>query len=245
MAERKWVLVTGGSRGIGREIVAELAQRWNVVFTWRTGQQQSEEVISACCELPGWVESVQCDGADINQVRSVTADLLSRHGAPHAVIHNAGITQDGLHLHHDADSWARVIETNLNAVFYFNKHLLPDMMAQRGGAIVLMSSVTAIKGNIGQTAYGASKAAMIGLGRSLALELGRFDIRVNCLLPGLIESDMTRNMPVDALKALRKQIALRRLGTAKEVAQAAGFLIGDDSRYMTGQSLILDGGITA
>lgn len=108
-----------------------------------------------------------------------------------------------------------------------------------------MSSVSAIKGNIGQSAYGASKAALIGLGRSLALEMGRFNIRVNCLLPGVIDSDMTRDMPADALKGLRKQIPLRRLGNAQEVARVSAFMIGNDSRYMTGQTLVLDGGLTA
>ncbi len=238
-------MVTGGSRGIGRAIVEELAQRWNVVFTWRSGQQQSEDVLAACGKLPGWVEGICCDGTDPGQVDKVTADLLTRHGAPHAIIHNAGITQDRLHLHHDAESWTRIIETNLNAVFYFNKNLLPEMLIQRSGAILLMSSVSAIKGNPGQTAYGASKAAMVGLGRSLALELGRFNIRVNCLLPGIIESEMTQEIPAEVQKLLRKQIALRRAGTVKEVAQAAAFLIGDESQYMTGQSLILDGGMTA
>lgn len=137
------------------------------------------------------------------------------------------------------------METNLNAVFYWNKHLLPAMISQGEGALLLMSSVSAIKGNVGQTAYGASKAAMVGLGRSLAQELGRFGIRVNCLLPGIIDSDMTRNMPPEALKGLRKQVPLRRLGTAQEVASVTAFMIGEESRYMTGQALVLDGGLTA
>jgi 3-oxoacyl-[acyl-carrier protein] reductase len=241
---KQWVLVTGGSRGIGRALVEELAKQWNVVFTCRNSQAQSAEVIEACAGLPGWVESCVCDGGDEEAVSRVAPDLLARFGAPFAVIHNAGITLDGLHIQQNGDNWRQVIDTNLNAIFYWNRHLLPAMMAEGEGAMVLMSSVSGIKGNIGQTAYAATKAAMIGMGRSLALEVARFGIRVNCLLPGIIESDMTDAIPAEALKALRKQIPLRRLGKANEVARAAVFMIGDDSRYMTGQTLILDGGLT-
>ncbi|VEI66136.1 SDR family NAD(P)-dependent oxidoreductase [Serratia rubidaea] len=240
-----WVLVTGGSRGIGRALVEELAQRWNVVFTWRNDEQASHEVVAACAGLPGRVAGYQCDGSKQDDVDRLAPELLARYGTPYAVIHNAGVTLDGLHIQQLGDTWRQVIETNLNAVFYWNKHLLPAMMSQGEGALLLMSSVSAIKGNVGQTAYGASKAAMVGLGRSLAQELGRFGIRVNCLLPGLIDSDMTRNMPPEALKVLRKQVPLRRLGTAQEVAAAATFMIGAESRYMTGQTLVLDGGLTA
>lgn len=242
---RQWVLVTGGSRGIGRALVEELAKQWNVVLTCRSAQSPSAGVIEACVGLPGWVESCICDGSDEQAVDLVAPELLARLGAPFAVIHNAGITQDGLHIQQTSERWRQVIDTNLNAIFYWNRHLLPAMMGQGEGAMVLMSSVTGIKGNIGQTAYAASKAAMIGLGKSLALEVARFNIRVNCLLPGIIDSEMTAAIPPEALKALRKQIPLRRLGKASEVARATVFLIGDDSRYMTGQSLILDGGLTA
>ncbi|MFI8417424.1 SDR family oxidoreductase [Serratia sp. NPDC078593] len=242
---KQWVLVTGGSRGIGRALVEELAQCWNVVFTWRSGEQASAETIAACANLAGWVESYPCDGSDQAAVERLAPELLARHGAPVAVIHNAGVTLDGLHISQTGDYWRQVMDTNLNAVFYWNKQLLPAMMAQGEGSLLLMSSVSGIKGNIGQTAYGASKAAMIGLSRSLAQELGRFGLRVNCLLPGIIESDMTRAMPAEALKALRKQIPLRRVGQAQEVAKAAAFMIGENSRYMTGQTLVLDGGLTA
>jgi 3-oxoacyl-[acyl-carrier protein] reductase len=241
---KQWVLVTGGSRGIGRALVEELAKQWNVVFTCRSGQSASAAVIETCAGLPGWVESCICDGSDEQAVNLVAPQLLARLGAPFAVIHNAGITQDDLHIQQTGERWRQVIDTNLNAIFYWNRHLLPAMMAQGEGAMVLMSSVTGIKGNTGQTAYGASKAAMIGLGKSLALEVARFGIRVNSLLPGIIESEMTQAIPPEALKALRKQIPLRRLGKASEVARTTAFLIGDDSRYMTGQILVLDGGLT-
>lgn len=241
----KWVLITGGSRGIGRALVEELARDWNVVFTCRSTGEASQATIDACANLPGWVEAYACDGSDESQVDALAPQLLEKHGAPYAVIHNAGITQDGLHIHQTAQSWQRVIDTNLNAVFYWNRHLIPAMMMNADGALVLMSSVTGIKGNVGQTAYGATKAAMIGLCRSLAPELGRFGLRVNCLAPGIIESDMTEAMPPAKLDAMRKQVPLKRLGTPQEVARVTAFLIGDDSRYMTGQTLVLDGGLTA
>lgn len=241
---KQWVLVTGGSRGIGRALVKELARQWNVVFTCRGSQALATNVVEASAGLPNWVESCVCDGSDEQAVNLIAPELLARFGAPFAVIHNAGITQDSLHLQQTGERWRQVIDTNLNAIFYWNRHLLPAMMAQGEGAMVLMSSVTAIKGNIGQTAYGASKAAMIGMGKSLALEVARFGIRVNCLLPGIIESEMTAVIPPEALKALRKQIPLRRLGKADEVARITAFLIGGDSRYMTGQTLVLDGGLT-
>ncbi|MEL4014912.1 SDR family NAD(P)-dependent oxidoreductase [Dryocola clanedunensis] len=242
--EKEWILVTGGSRGIGREVVKKLAQRWNVVFTWRSQQQDSDEVVRACGALPGRVEHVRCDGTAPATVRGVAMELLAEYGAPYGIVHNAGITEDSLHIHQQAESWNRVLETNLNAVFYWNQYLLPAMVEQGKGAMVLMSSATAIKGNVGQTAYGASKAAMLGLSRSLALELSRFGIRVNCLLPGYIASDMTAAMPERTIKSLHKMIPMRRLGTPEEVAQSVAFLIGEESSYMTGQSIVLDGGLT-
>lgn len=240
--QREWVLVTGGSRGIGRAVVEELATRWNVVFTCRGGGPSDGETEVGGS---GWIERCVCDGSDEQAVDLIAPALLARHGAPYAVIHNAGITHDDLHIRQTSERWRQVMDTNLNAIFFWNRHLLPAMIAQGRGALVLMSSVTGIKGNVGQTAYGASKAATIGMARSLALETARFGIRVNCLLPGFIGSEMTEAMPQEVLKALCKQIPLRRLGNAGEVARATAFLIGDDSSYMTGQTLVLDGGLTA
>jgi len=241
----QWILVTGGSRGIGRATVLRLAKKYNVVFTWFQGESAAREVELACAELPGKVEGYQCDGRDEQGVTRLATNLLTRYAAPHAVVHNAGITLDALHIHQSADNWRNVIDTNLNAIFYFNQLLLEPMMMQGGGSVVMLSSVTGVKGNSGQSAYAASKAAMIGLTRTLSLELGRFGVRVNCLLPGYIDTDMLADMPKEKLASVRKSIPLKRFGTADEVAGAVAWLVGDDSTYMTGQTLILDGGLSA
>ncbi|MDN5450620.1 MAG: SDR family oxidoreductase, partial [Enterobacterales bacterium] len=209
---QKWVLITGGSRGIGQTLVTELLPRWNVVFTGRSaeslvGTQRRAENL----QTDTWVQGHVCDGKNEQQVAQLAQRLIDKFGAPSAVIHNAGVTRDALHIHQDAEIWRDVLETNLVAIINWNRVLLPAMMLQGQGAIVLMSSVSAIKGNRGQTAYAASKAAMMGLARSLACEVGRFGIRVNCLAPGLIDSGMTQAIPESKLKAMRQEIPLRRL----------------------------------
>ncbi|MEH1318720.1 SDR family oxidoreductase, partial [Citrobacter farmeri] len=148
-------------------------------------------------------------------------------------------------IHQNARDWQEVLGNNLVAVVNWNRILLPAMMTQGSGSIVFMSSVTAVKGNSGQTAYAASKAAMIGLTHSLAREVGRFGIRVNCLAPGLIEGEMVQAIPEARLKAMRQNIPLRRLGRTQDVAHAVAFLAGEGSRYLTGQTLVLDGGLSA
>ena len=190
------------------------------------------------------VQGVQCDGGDRYAVTSLADSLVNRYGPPWAVIHNAGITLDALHVNQDPTRWQHVMDTNLNAVFYWNRCVIPGMCLQGEGSIVLMSSVSGIKGNIGQTAYAASKAALLGMSRSLAQELGRFGVRVNCLVPGLIESDMLAAIPEAKRKTMIGQIPLRRPGRPEEVAKAAAFLISEASAYITGQSLVIDGGMT-
>lgn len=241
----RWILVTGGSRGIGRATVLRLAKQWDVVFTWCNDEYAAREVELACEMMPGKVKSFQCDGCDEQAVKRLAADLIARYGAPGAVVHNAGITLDALHIRQNSENWRQIIDTNLNAIFYWNQRLLEPMIMQGSGSMVLMSSVTGVKGNSGQSAYGASKAAMIGLARSLSIELGRFKIRVNCLLPGYIDTQIMDSIPGSKLKELQKTIPLKRFGTVDEVASAVAWLVGDESQYMTGQTLILDGGLSA
>lgn len=242
----KWILITGGSRGIGQALVVELLSHWNVVFTGRSTEGISNALASVKnTHSDTWVKGYQCDGKDEKQVKKLAQSLLETFGAPAAIIHNAGITRDALHIHQDAEVWRDVMDNNVISIINWNRELLPSMLMARNGSIVLMSSVTGLKGNIGQTAYAASKSAMIGVTRSLAHEIGRFGLRVNCVAPGLIDSDMTNAMPEAKLKAMCKNIPLRRLGQPQEVAKTVKFLIGEDSQYLTGQTIVLDGGLTA
>ncbi len=239
------MLITGGSRGIGQALVMHLLSEWNIVFTGRNeeGIGQTQRLAQEMCDTT-WVKGVCCDGSDESRVEALAQTLIDEFGAPDAIIHNAGMTNDALHIHQNAQDWRALLDNNLISVLNWNRQLLPAMMTQGSGAIVLMSSVTALKGNSGQTAYAASKAAMIGVAHSLAREVGRFGIRVNCLAPGLIEGEMIEAIPEAKLKALRHNIPLRRLGRPQEVAQAVAFLIGKESRYLTGQTLVLDGGLS-
>ncbi|MTH47122.1 SDR family NAD(P)-dependent oxidoreductase [Intestinirhabdus alba] len=243
---RKWVLITGGSRGIGRALVTHLLPEWNVVFTGRR-EEGIKQTLALVQNLSpsGWVKGIRCDGCDEALVTRLGGELIEAFGAPAAVIHNAGMTVDALQIHQDAQIWRSLLDNNLVAIVNWHQTLLPAMMTEGRGAVLLMSSVSAIKGNPGQTAYAASKAAMMGMARSLAREVGRFGLRVNCLAPGLIHGEMVQAIPESKLKVMRQNIPLRRLGQAQEVAQAAAFLIGEGSGYITGQTLILDGGLSA
>ncbi|MEB4673596.1 SDR family oxidoreductase [Enterobacteriaceae bacterium G50] len=243
---QKWMLITGGSRGIGQALVTHLQSRWNIVFTGRNEDAINHTMLKAqTLNTSTWVRGFCCDGSDEAEVSTLAARLLADYGAPSAIVHNAGMTKDALHIHQTANEWREIMDNNLISIVNWNHQLLPAMMTEGHGSLVLMSSVSAVMGNSGQTAYAASKAAMMGLTRSLAREVGRFGIRVNCLAPGLIESDMIQAIPEQKLKALRQNIPLRRLGHPQEVAQAVAFLTGEGSRYMTGQTLILDGGLSA
>lgn len=243
---KRWMLITGGSRGIGQALVGHLLPEWNIVFTGR-----NEDGIARTLEMTRsrststWVRGYRCDGRDEANVTQLATSLLEEFGAPAAIVHNAGMTNDALHIHQKARDWQDILGNNLISLVSWNRILLPAMMTKGNGSIVFMSSVSAIKGNSGQTAYAASKAAMMGLTLSLAREVGRFGIRVNCLAPGLIEGEMVQAIPEAKLKAMRQNIPLRRLGRTQDVARAVAFLAGEGSSYLTGQTLVLDGGLSA
>ena len=242
-AGEKWVLVTGGARGIGRGIVEALsAEGVLVVFTYRAALEQAADVERACGHR---AVGRPVDGTVKAEVAGFVDRVLKQHGAPYALINNAGIKRDGALVGNSDDAWSSVVDANLNAMFYMTKAVLPAMIEAGRGSVVQMSSVTAIRGNAGQASYAATKAAMLGFTRTLAREVARFNVRVNAVLPGLIETDMTRDIPDAARRSLKAAIPMRRMGRVSDVADCVRFLISDQASYITGQGIVVDGGLTA
>lgn len=241
---KPWVLVTGGSRGIGRGIVEALSNQYRVIFTYKGSNELAEEVVGRIYTAGGDAHAFKCDGTDPQQVRSFAAGCITQFGAPLAVINNAGITRDALLYSMTDDEWKGVLSTNLDSAFLMSRAFLPAMMEERRGAILHMASVTAIKGNAGQVNYAATKAAMIGMAKSMALELARFKIRVNVIAPGLIGTEMAEQIPEKERKELQRGIPLRRMGTVQEIAELARYLISDHAAYITGQTIVIDGGLS-
>lgn len=242
----KWVFVTGGARGIGKSVVRTLAARgYPIAFTYKTSFADAQRLTAEVNAGGGWSEAHACDSAETETVFALAKRLIATHGPPYAIINNAGIAKDGLLTTTSPADWNAVIENNLTSAYAVNRAFLPEMLPYGDGCVIHVSSVTGIKGNIGQSTYGASKAAMIGLTRSLALEVGRFNIRVNAVAPGLIATDMTDGIPAPQLKKLLSHVALGRMGAVEDVAFTVEFLLGPGGRYVTGQTFVIDGGLTA
>ncbi|WP_433706297.1 SDR family oxidoreductase [Paraburkholderia sacchari] len=240
-----WILVTGGTRGIGLALVRRLATQQRVVFTWRHSADEAQRLVDECRAKGHDVQSVQCDGSNAQAVYDLAQQLIAQHGAPLALINNAGVMRDGALISMDASAWLDVIDQNLNASFYWTRALLPSMVEATRGTVLMMSSVSGLKGNVGQTNYSTTKAALIGMARSLALEVARLGVRVNAIAPGVIDTDMTRNMPEKAYAALCKSIPMRHAGAVDDIAAMAEYLISEQGRYITGQCFAVDGGMSA
>ncbi len=245
MNKTKWVLVTGGTRGIGEAIVRELASAgYRVVFTYKSSQSKADSIITSLTEKGLLCEAYQCDATQFSEVSELAKELDRAYGPPYALVNNAGITRDAILVNMELEHWEEVIDTNLNSQFYVLKNFVSSMLMQ-GGCIVNVSSVSALKASTGQINYAAAKAATIAMTKTLARELGRFNIRVNSLAPGLIETDMTSQIDERSMRSMSKSIPLGRIGKVHEVALAVLFLLGDGGNYITGQTLVIDGGFTA
>ncbi|MES2939459.1 MAG: 3-oxoacyl-ACP reductase FabG [Pseudomonadota bacterium] len=245
-ALKPWVLVTGGSRGIGKGVVEAFAAAGHeVCFTYRQSAQAADALVAQLRQAGSQSEGFRCDCADEQAVRALAEDLLARRGAPSAIVNNVGITRDVALMRMSGEQWHDVMTTNLDSAFFVSRHFV-RAMAERGDGVVLqMSSVSGIKGNPGQTNYGASKAALIGMTRSLALEMSRFNVRVNAVVPGFIETEMVAGFAPAQQSAIKKGIPLRRFGSVREVAALCLFLASADASYMTGQTFVIDGGLSA
>lgn len=243
---KKWVLVSGGTRGIGKEVVTRLSDSgYDVVFTYNKSEEAARAMEQAARNSGRHVIGYRCDAGSAEAVEAFADMVLARYGAPYAVVNNVGITRDALLMHMPVEHWHDVINANVNSAFFIIRKFLAPMMERADGCIIQMSSVTALRGNRGQTNYGATKAALIGFTRSLAVEVARFNIRVNVVAPGLIATEMSADIPKNRLKAMVNNIPLRRLGKVEEVAAMVDFLLSAPASYVTGQTFVIDGGISA
>jgi 3-oxoacyl-[acyl-carrier protein] reductase len=243
---QKWVLVTGGSRGIGNGLVrAFAAASYFVVFTYKNTSDAAGELEREVADAGGTANGYRLDHTNEAAVRLFAEAQLLERGVPHAIINTAGVTRDGLMMQMHSSQWREVIDTNLNAAFYITQPFVGAMAEQGDGVILQISSVAGIKGVVGQVNYSSTKAALSAFTRSLALELGRFNVRVNAIAPGYIVTAMTQGMPDAQRRALRNAIPLRRMGTVDDVSALAVFLLTSGASYITGQTFIIDGGLTA
>jgi 3-oxoacyl-[acyl-carrier protein] reductase len=241
----KVALITGASRGIGRAIAVEMCKDGADVVLVGRDRDSLEETARECTSArAGSVAEVAiADVADQAAVEGAVSRTMERFGRCDYAVANAGQSVDSLLMRLKPETLDRMLSVNLKSAFYLCAAVTKPMMKQRSGSIVLVSSIVGLTGNAGQAAYAASKAGLIALAKSVAKELGSRNIRVNAVAPGLIETAMTHALPDAAKEALVKQAALGRAGTPKDVAGVVAFLCSDAAAYVTGQTIVVDGGV--
>ena len=244
MLTGKVALVTGASRGIGRQIALTLAEYGaDVIINYNGSREKAEEVVQEIESMGRKAAAVQCTVADFEACGKMVENMIAQFGHIDILVNNAGITKDNLMIKMSEADFDAVIETNLKGTFHMIKHMYRPFLKQKAGRIINLSSVTGILGNAGQANYAASKAGVIGLTKSVAKELAGRNITVNAVAPGYIDTDMTQAMTDTAKEAVLSQIPLKRAGTPKDIAEAVAFLASEKASYITGQVLSVDGGM--
>lgn len=242
--KEKVVFVTGAARGIGKEICLVMAKEgYDISLNYRTKTDEVEELKREiesygvrCCIVQG-------DIANFEECENMIKETVDTLGKIDVLVNNAGITKDGLLMRMNKEDFTKVIDINLVGTFNVTRNVIPLMVKQRSGRIISISSVVGVAGNAGQTNYSASKAGIIGFTKSLAKEVASRNILVNAIAPGFVATDMTKVLSDDIKENINANIPLKRMGTANDIAKAVKFLSSDDSSYITGQVLHVDGGM--
>jgi len=240
----KTVLITGASRGIGSGIARVFAQNGaNVAFTYSSSEAPALALQEELSRLGVKVKAYKSDASSFEACEKLASEVISDFDSLDALINNAGITKDNLLMRMSEEDFDKVIEVNLKSIFNMTKAFQRVFLKQRNGSIINISSIVGVKGNAGQANYAASKAGMIGFTKSIALELGSRNIRANAIAPGFIETEMTDKLDQEVVEQWRSGIPLKRGGTPEDVANACLFFASDLSSYITGQVLLVDGGM--
>ena len=244
MEENKTVLVTGGSRGIGKEIALKFAkQGYDVIINYVSDKTDTEELKKELEANGGKALIIKADVTNPEQIENLVKKAIETFEKIDVLVNNAGITKDNLLMRMSEEEFDKVIEVNLKGTFLMTRAVTKYMMKKRQGSIINLSSVVGVTGNAGQCNYAASKAGIIGLTKSVAKELASRNIRANAIAPGFIATDMTDVLSDEIKETIQNQIPLKRMGNAKEVAELAYFLGSEQSSYITGQVIHVDGGM--
>ncbi|MCI9016794.1 MAG: 3-oxoacyl-[acyl-carrier-protein] reductase [Clostridia bacterium] len=242
--EKKVALITGGSRGIGKKIAEEFAKNgYNLVINYISDGTDLKQLEEEFEKIGAKTLFIKTDVSNFLACEEMTKKAIETFGKIDVLVNNAGITKDGLLMRMKEEDFNKVIDINLKGTFNVTKNVIPYMMKQKDGRIINISSVVGVTGNAGQSNYAASKAGIIGFTKSLAKELASRNIRLNAVAPGFIETDMTEVLSDTVKENINSQIALKRMGTAEEVAKVVYFLGSDQSSYITGQVINVDGGM--
>ncbi len=244
MLDKKVALVTGASRGIGREIALTLAAQGNfVVVNYNGSEARAKEVVETIENNGGQAAAYQCSISDFNACQEMIQNIIKEYGRLDILVNNAGITRDNLIMRMKEEDFDAVINTNLKGTFNTIRHTARQMLKQKSGKIINISSVSGILGNAGQANYAASKAGVIGLTKTMARELASRGITVNAVAPGFVDTEMTEVLSDDVKEAACRQIPLGRFGKTKDIAEMVAFLASDKADYITGQVISVDGGM--
>ena len=241
----KTALVTGGSRGIGKAIALQLGKSFNVVVGYSSSKDSGDKVVAEIINSGGTASPVEIDVTNIESIENAFTTIEKEYGGVDVLVNNAGITKDNILPRLKEDDWNDVIDTNLSGSFRTSQRAIKHMMKSKWGRIVYISSIVGMMGNQGQANYAASKAGLIGLSKSIAKEMGSRNITSNVIAPGYIDTDMTAFLTDEQKDNIIEQLSIKRIGKPEDIANIVSFLCTDESEYITGQVISVDGGITS